>query len=220
MRRSRPTTGRNLAKVSVPTLVIQSAQDVIAPPAMGKYVHRHIAGSAILTVDATGHCPHMSARAATADRRSAPRRPRGPGNPGVRHRRRVRGTGLLHRRGRPARVRADRPQHPELVRPTTRRHQPALSPRRRARTVHRGRRGHRHPVLSHPRRARPVAGQPSGGLRRHGALPPLRTPRAVRRHRARLHPDQPPTHTDGEALRRHLRRPPAGTVGDADLSNA
>ncbi|MFD1235123.1 hypothetical protein ACFQ34_17675 [Pseudonocardia benzenivorans] len=30
----------------------------------------------------------------------------------------------------------------------------------------------------------------------------------------------PPTHTDGESLRRHLRRPADGTIGDADLSSA
>lgn len=57
----------DLARVPVPTLVIECAQDAIAPREVGAYVHRQIAGSRLVTLDATGHCPHVSAPDATAD---------------------------------------------------------------------------------------------------------------------------------------------------------
>jgi sigma-B regulation protein RsbQ len=56
----------DLAHVSLPTLVIECAQDAIAPREVGAYVHAHIPGSQKITLDATGHCPHVSAPAATA----------------------------------------------------------------------------------------------------------------------------------------------------------
>jgi sigma-B regulation protein RsbQ len=51
----------DLPGVGVPTLVLQCAQDVIAPETAGRYVHEHIAGSAFTQLSATGHCPHLSA---------------------------------------------------------------------------------------------------------------------------------------------------------------
>jgi sigma-B regulation protein RsbQ len=51
----------DLAHVGVPTLVLQCSQDVIAPDAVGRYVHEHIPGSALTQLAATGHCPHLSA---------------------------------------------------------------------------------------------------------------------------------------------------------------
>lgn len=56
----------DLAKVSVPTAVLQCAQDAIAPPEVGRYVHEQIGGSVLVTLDATGHCPQLSAPEATA----------------------------------------------------------------------------------------------------------------------------------------------------------
>ena len=56
----------DLAHVSLPTLVIECAQDAIAPREVGAYVHAHIPGSQKITLDATGHCPHVSAPTATA----------------------------------------------------------------------------------------------------------------------------------------------------------
>ena len=50
----------DLAGVSVPTLVLQCAEDVIAPETAGRYVHEHIAGSTFVQLAATGHCPHLS----------------------------------------------------------------------------------------------------------------------------------------------------------------
>ncbi|MBB2990324.1 sigma-B regulation protein RsbQ [Mycolicibacterium iranicum] len=56
----------DLARVTVPTVVIECAHDTLAPREVGRYCHEHIAGSALVTLDATGHCPHMSAPEATA----------------------------------------------------------------------------------------------------------------------------------------------------------
>jgi sigma-B regulation protein RsbQ len=49
----------------VPTLVLECTQDAIAPREVGAFVHRAIPGSTLVTLDATGHCPHMSAPEAT-----------------------------------------------------------------------------------------------------------------------------------------------------------
>jgi sigma-B regulation protein RsbQ len=51
----------DLATVSVPTLVLQCSDDVIAPEVVGGYVHEHIAGSTLVRLAATGHCPNLSA---------------------------------------------------------------------------------------------------------------------------------------------------------------
>jgi sigma-B regulation protein RsbQ len=55
----------DLATVRVPTLVLESTQDVIAPREVGAYVHAAVEGSALVTLDSTGHCPHLSAPEAT-----------------------------------------------------------------------------------------------------------------------------------------------------------
>ena len=54
-----------LASVAIPTLVLECAQDVIAPREVGAYVHAAIAGSRLVTLAATGHCPQLSAPEAT-----------------------------------------------------------------------------------------------------------------------------------------------------------
>ena len=51
----------DLARVSVPTLVLQCRDDVIAPQAVGRFVHQSIPGSELVILDATGHCPNLSA---------------------------------------------------------------------------------------------------------------------------------------------------------------
>lgn len=56
----------DLQRVSVPTLVIESEEDAIAPREVGAFVHRHIACSELITLNTTGHCPHLSAPQATA----------------------------------------------------------------------------------------------------------------------------------------------------------
>jgi sigma-B regulation protein RsbQ len=57
----------DLHRVSVPTLVIECARDTLAPREVGAYVHRHIAKSRLVTLDASGHCPQLSAPDATAE---------------------------------------------------------------------------------------------------------------------------------------------------------
>ncbi|MFT7836801.1 alpha/beta hydrolase [Saccharothrix sp. BKS2] len=57
----------DLPLVTVPTLVLQCREDVIAEQRVGEYVHRSIPGSELVVLDATGHCPHLSAPEATAE---------------------------------------------------------------------------------------------------------------------------------------------------------
>jgi len=51
----------DLPKVRTRSLILQCSQDVIAPEAVGHYVHRHLAGSELRVMKATGHCPNLSA---------------------------------------------------------------------------------------------------------------------------------------------------------------
>ena len=51
----------DLAAVTVPTLVLQCTDDVIAPEVVGRYVHEAIPGSVFTKLSATGHCPNLSA---------------------------------------------------------------------------------------------------------------------------------------------------------------
>jgi sigma-B regulation protein RsbQ len=51
----------DLAKVATPTLILQCSDDVIAPEVVGRYVNEHIAGSEMVVLKATGHCPNLSA---------------------------------------------------------------------------------------------------------------------------------------------------------------
>lgn len=51
----------DLPLVGTPSLVLQCRQDVIAPPEVGRYVHEHLRHSDLVTLDAVGHCPHLSA---------------------------------------------------------------------------------------------------------------------------------------------------------------
>ena len=51
----------DLGRVSVSTLVLQTRQDAIAPPAVGRYVHESIPASRYVELDTTGHVPILSA---------------------------------------------------------------------------------------------------------------------------------------------------------------
>jgi sigma-B regulation protein RsbQ len=55
----------DLARVTVPTLVLQCSRDAIAPPEVGEFVRAQIPGSRLVTLAATGHCPQLSAPDAT-----------------------------------------------------------------------------------------------------------------------------------------------------------
>jgi sigma-B regulation protein RsbQ len=50
-----------LSRVTVPTVVLQCSHDVIAPVEVGQYVADTIPGARMVMLDATGHCPHLSA---------------------------------------------------------------------------------------------------------------------------------------------------------------
>jgi sigma-B regulation protein RsbQ len=52
---------QDLGAVRVPSLVLQCSEDVIAPYAVGEYVHRQMPGSRLVMMKATGHCPNLSA---------------------------------------------------------------------------------------------------------------------------------------------------------------
>jgi sigma-B regulation protein RsbQ len=46
--------------VKVPSLIVQVADDAIAPQSVGEFLHRTMPGSTYQLLDVTGHCPHMS----------------------------------------------------------------------------------------------------------------------------------------------------------------
>jgi sigma-B regulation protein RsbQ len=78
----------DLARVTLPTLVLQCADDPIAPDSIGEYVRAQIAGSTLVRLKATGHCPNLSAPAETAAAiaafvRNQDTRPGGRGSPHV-----------------------------------------------------------------------------------------------------------------------------------------
>jgi sigma-B regulation protein RsbQ len=51
---------KDLHRVQVPALILQSSQDIIAPLEVGGYVHHQIPNSSLQLMEATGHCPHVS----------------------------------------------------------------------------------------------------------------------------------------------------------------
>ena len=51
----------DLSRVATPSLVLQCAQDAIAPEAVGEYVHDRLPNSRFVALNATGHCPNLSA---------------------------------------------------------------------------------------------------------------------------------------------------------------
>jgi sigma-B regulation protein RsbQ len=51
----------DLARVPVPTLVLQCSSDAIAPQAVGEFVQRALPDGSLVVLDATGHCPNLSA---------------------------------------------------------------------------------------------------------------------------------------------------------------
>ena len=51
----------DLPRLRTPALILQSAQDVLAPLAVGHYLHRQLPNSHLTILDTSGHCPHLSA---------------------------------------------------------------------------------------------------------------------------------------------------------------
>ncbi|GAB7555479.1 alpha/beta hydrolase [Novosphingobium sp. 11B] len=55
----------DLTGIEARVLILQCAEDVIAPVCVGEYMRDAIVGSELVMIDATGHCPHLSAPAET-----------------------------------------------------------------------------------------------------------------------------------------------------------
>jgi len=51
----------DLVRVTVPTLILQCSEDIIASQEVGDFVNRSIANSRMIVLKATGHCPNLSA---------------------------------------------------------------------------------------------------------------------------------------------------------------
>jgi sigma-B regulation protein RsbQ len=77
--RNDPTIARHFARVTflsdhradlplstVPALVLQCSDDLIAPRTVGDYLHRHLPNSTLHVIDNVGHCPHLSAPTASS----------------------------------------------------------------------------------------------------------------------------------------------------------
>ena len=57
----------DLDKVATPTLVLQCTEDVIAPITVGEFVRDSIPGAQMVLLNATGHCPNLSAPEQTTE---------------------------------------------------------------------------------------------------------------------------------------------------------
>ena len=55
----------DLPKLQVPALIVQCAEDTVAPSSVGHYLHTHLANSTLDILNTTGHYPHLSAPVAT-----------------------------------------------------------------------------------------------------------------------------------------------------------
>ena len=56
----------DLARLQTPSLILQCSDDIIAPVAVGQYMHRTMPRSTLRIIDNVGHCPHLSAPSASA----------------------------------------------------------------------------------------------------------------------------------------------------------
>ena len=55
----------DLPLLRTPALILQCAHDMLAPQAVGQYVHHQLAQSRLVVLDTSGHCPHLSEPQAT-----------------------------------------------------------------------------------------------------------------------------------------------------------
>jgi sigma-B regulation protein RsbQ len=53
-------TRQDLSKLKVPSLIIQCSDDIIAPTCVGQYTHGQLKDSALIMLNTSGHCPHLS----------------------------------------------------------------------------------------------------------------------------------------------------------------
>lgn len=52
---------QELARLNVPTVILQSSNDIAVPPEVGQYLAEHIPQSKLIQINAKGHLPHLSA---------------------------------------------------------------------------------------------------------------------------------------------------------------
>jgi sigma-B regulation protein RsbQ len=77
--RNDPAIARHFARVTflsdhradlplstVPALILQCSDDLIAPRTVGDYLQRHLPNSTLHVIDNVGHCPHLSAPTASS----------------------------------------------------------------------------------------------------------------------------------------------------------
>jgi sigma-B regulation protein RsbQ len=57
----------SLSLLELPTLILQTRADMIAPVQVGEYLRATLPDSELVLMEATGHCPHMSAPAETIE---------------------------------------------------------------------------------------------------------------------------------------------------------
>ena len=50
----------DLAALTIPSLILQCSDDMVAPTEVGRYMHAQLPESTFRQMNATGHCPHMS----------------------------------------------------------------------------------------------------------------------------------------------------------------
>ena len=50
----------DLARSPTPALILQCSDDMIAPRAVGSYLHARLPNSQLVIIDNVGHCPHLS----------------------------------------------------------------------------------------------------------------------------------------------------------------
>ncbi len=56
----------DVPRSTIPALVLQCSDDLIAPRTVGEYLQRHLPNSTLSIIDNVGHCPHMSAPTASS----------------------------------------------------------------------------------------------------------------------------------------------------------
>jgi sigma-B regulation protein RsbQ len=57
----------DVGRSTTPALILQCTDDLIAPLAVGRFMHENMPGSVLRIIDNVGHCPHMSAATASYD---------------------------------------------------------------------------------------------------------------------------------------------------------
>lgn len=57
----------DVPKSTVPALILQCSDDLIAPREVGEYLHQHLANSTLKVIDNVGHCPHLSTPSSSAE---------------------------------------------------------------------------------------------------------------------------------------------------------